>query len=312
MKSILSRFRLSLLGGCAMTVLAACASQPANTDTGAAVYSSPEQAVDQLVEASRADDKPQLLHILGPDAGKLIYSGDAVADREHQQHFVTAYDTYHRLDGEGSDKETLVIGPEEWPVPIPLVRVSGGWSFDAAQGAQAIVDRRIGRNELNVITVCREYVAAQRDYAEMRRAETGKAEFAQHLTSNLGRHDGLYWTAQTGKPESPFGPLMAAAQAQGYGKSVGTRQPYHGYYFRILTKQGPAAAGGERNDIQHGRMTRGFALIAFPAVHGDSGIKSFIVNQNGIVYERDLGKDTATQALVIDAYNPDDDWSPVD
>jgi hypothetical protein len=197
-------------------------------------------------------------------------------------------------------------------MPIPLVRQNDGWRFDTAAGEDEILNRRIGRNELNVIGVCRTYVLAQREYAEQHTVN-GKhtTEYAQRFSSTEGQHDGLYWPATDNEPESPFGPLIADAQAEGYTKALHgqhSHQPYHGYFYKILTRQGPSASTGARNYIVNGHMTRGFALLAFPATYGDSGVMTFIVNQNGIVYEKDLGPDTKHLARHIDSFNPDASW----
>jgi len=274
-------------------------------------YATPEQAVAALLSASRHDDRKELLKILGPQSEKLVYSGDAVADRKSQKKFTHAYDAYHRLEGAGPDKEVLIVGTEEWPMPIPLVHQQQGWMWDTAEGERTILDRRIGRNELAVIEVCREYVEAQREYADMQKRSGNIGEYAQRINSSPGAHDGLYWPAAQGQEQSPFGPLMADAQAEGYSQISGRHAPYHGYYFRILKQQGPSAAGGEKDYMDGDRMTRGFALIAFPAVYGDSGVKSFIVNHNGIVYEKDLGPDTSSEATQIHAYDPDESWHAV-
>jgi hypothetical protein len=274
-------------------------------------YDTPDGAVDALVAANRKGDKQALLDILGPQAEKLIYSGDPVADRDAQEKFIAAYDAGHRLETAGDDKDVLVVGLRQWPVPLPVVRTERGWRFDTVAGEQSIIDRRIGRNELNVINVCRAYVEAQRDYAAWHKKKYGYAAYAQRLTSTQGHKDGLYWPTAPDEDQSPFGPLMAEAQADGYDYIAGPRTPYHGYIFRVLRRQGPAASGGERDYVVNGHMTRGFALIASPAMYGNSGIKSFIVNQNGIVHERDLGRETPSLVAGIDSYDPSDEWQTV-
>ena len=276
-------------------------------------FATPEQAVDALIAANRCNDKDRLLEILGNDAEKLINSGDEIADEEGREKFVAAYDIAHKLESQNEDKRILIIGAKKWEMPIPLIRKNGKWIFDSAAGEQEILNRRIGRNELNVIKVCREFVKAEREYAETHQLSNGKSEYAQHFISHKGKHDGLYWQAAEGEQESPLGPLIAAAQAEGYsGSKDKHRQPYHGYYYKILTGQSAQASGGELNYIVAGHMTEGFALLAFPAKYGDSGVMTFIVNQNGIVHEKDLGSDTAKIVRQIKQYNPDDAWKFAD
>ncbi len=277
-------------------------------------FDTPEQAVDTLVAAARSDNKSEMLKILGPQSGKLIHSGDDVADKTSRARFLAAYDKAHELQSENDDRETLIIGSEEWPLPIPLVRVGEGWQWDTPSGQEEVLNRRIGRNELNVIEIMRAYVDAQHEF-DADHTDEHKHEYAQHFISHeKGRHDGLYWPPKAGEQESPLGPLLANASAEGYSaKAVTGRAPYHGYYYKILTRQGANAAGGARNYInKKGHMIHGFAMIAFPARYGDSGVMSFIVNQNGIVYEKNLGSDTGKIAPAITGYDPDSDWKVVD
>ena len=270
-------------------------------------FPSPEGAVDALVAATRGDDTAALLRILGPHGRKLVFSGDPVADRQGRSRFVAAYDHRHGIERQGADKAILLIGDTHWPFPIPIVGKGEVWRFDTAAGAQEILARRIGRNELNAIEVCRAYVDAQRDYATKDRNGDGLREYAQKFRSAPGKHDGLYWPVKPGEEASPLGPLVAAAHAQGYGGS-GKRAPYHGYYYKILARQGAHAAGGAHDFIAHGHMIGGFALVAFPARYGASGVKTFIVNQDGVVYEKNLGPRTAAIARRMTAYDPDPSW----
>jgi hypothetical protein len=268
-------------------------------------------AVAAMVAASRENSEPRLLAILGADGGELIHSGDPVADRRGRQDFVTAYDQAHRIELKGQEQAELIIGKEEWPLPIPLVHEAGGWHFDTAAGKEEILNRRIGRNELKVIEVCREYVRAQREYASLKIG--GQSAFAQKFTSAGGQQDGLYWPAKAGDRQSPLGPLVAEARASGYTTGSDSRSqrrsnPFHGYYFRILTAQGADAAGGVKSYLVGGRMTRGFALIAYPARYGDSGIMTFIVNQNGIVFQKNFGPQTQRLAGQMTGYDPDPSW----
>jgi hypothetical protein len=274
-------------------------------------FATPDVAVEAMVAASRDNSEPRLLAILGSEGGELIHSGDAVADRRGRQDFVTAYDQAHRIELKGQDAAELIIGKEEWPLPIPLVHEAGGWHFDTAAGKEEILNRRIGRDELKVIEVCREYVRAQREYASLKIG--GQSAFAREFTSAPGQHDGLYWPAKADEQQSPLGPLVAEARASGYGTRSKTASrsksnPFHGYYFRILTAQGAHAAGGARSYLVDGRMTQGFALIAYPGRFGDSGIMTFIVNQNGIVFEKNLGPQTTRLAGSIAEYDPDLSW----
>jgi hypothetical protein len=274
-------------------------------------FPTPDKAVEAIVAASRDNSEPRLLAILGTAGGELIHSGDSVADRQGRQDFVTAYEQGHRIELKGQDRAELIVGKEEWPLPIPLVHEADGWRFDTAAGKEEILNRRIGRNELKVIEVCREYVRAQREYASLKIG--GQRAFAQKFTSTRDQHDGLYWPAGSGERQSPLGPLVAEARESGYdaGSQSGSRataKPFQGYYFRILTAQGTNAPGGARSYLVAGRMTRGFALIAYPARFGDSGVMTFIVDQNGIVFEKNLGPQTTRRSREIAEYDPDPSW----
>ena len=297
----------ALLAGLAMAALLAATAAPARAQSR---FATPQQAVDALIIATRSGRSAALIRVLGPAGKALIHSGDPVADRNARQRFVAAYDQQHRIELRGPERAVLIVGPEQWPMPIPLVHSASGWQFDTAAGRQEILDRRIGRDELAVIQVCRAYVEAQREYAVLAADSGGRPEYAQHFVSHPGRHNGLYWPTQPGAPQSPLGPLIAQARAGGYA-SGGTRHehhPYFGYYFRILTAQGPHAPGGAKHYLVDGRMSGGFALLAYPATYGDSGIMTFIVNRTGIVFERNLGPHTVTLAAKIRAYDPDDSW----
>jgi hypothetical protein len=274
-------------------------------------FATPDVAVEALIAAYRENSQPRLLAILGVEGAKLIRSGDPVADRRGRARFVAAFDEAHKIDLNGQDKAMVIVGKEEWPLPIPLIREANGWRFDTQAGEEEILNRRIGRNELKVIEVCRGYVEAQQDYAA--RKIGGQSEFARRFVSSRGQHDGLYWSVKPGDPESPLGPLVAQAQASGYtvGKAAAANtspRPYYGYYFRILLAQGPNASGAAKSYVIDGHMTRGFALIAYPAIYGDSGVMTFIVNQSGIVFEKNLGSDTARIARQITQYDPDSSW----
>jgi Protein of unknown function (DUF2950) len=274
-------------------------------------FPSAEQAVEELLAAVRADRLESLGRILGPQGAKLIRSGDPVADREGRERFVTAYDQAHRLEYQKRDHAVLYVGKEDWPLPIPLVSVGGTWRFDTKAGEQEILNRRVGRNELHVIETCRAYVEAQREYARLQAAAGAQAEYAQHFLSHPGQHDGLYWPVNAGEAESPLGPLVAQARAEGYGTEprTGKRRPYYGYYYRILRRQGTHAPGGARDYLVGGRMIGGFGLLAYPARYGDSGVMTFIVDQDGIVFQKNLGPRTAAIARAMEQYDPDSSWT---
>jgi hypothetical protein len=283
----------------------ACASNESLKD-----FATAQQAVDALADALRRDDQRELLKVLGPGGERFVRSGDRVADRQARSRLLHAYDTAHAVEIDAPGVGTLIVGPQDWPLPIPIVQQFGRWHFDTAASVQKIIDRRVGRNELNVIEVCREYVLAQREYASKDRFADGSRAYAQKFLSSLGRHDGLYWDAVADEEPSPFGPLVGRARAEGYAGSDARKglEPFHGYFFRILTSQGSHAPGGQRDYIVAGNMTGGFALLAFPARWGDSGIMTFIVNQTGIVFQKNLGPDSAQLAHKITQYDPDPSW----
>jgi len=271
-------------------------------------FATPEAAVTALVDAIRSDNQKAILDILGPDARSVVSSGDPVADRNARERFVADFDRAHHLQG-GGGKVVLYVGPDDFPFPIPLVPDGDVWRFDTPAGKDEILNRRIGKNELNAIQVCLAYVDAQREYYSEDRNADGVREYATRFTSTPGKHDGLYWRTKAGEKHSPLGPLVAAARAEGYRKGQrNVSVPYHGYYYRILTAQGPHASDGAHNYMAHGRMIGGFALVAFPAEWGVSGVMTFIVNHEGVVYEKDLGPTTATIARNMQLFDPDSSW----
>lgn len=273
------------------------------------VFVSPEAAADALAAAWRSGSRRQLLAIFGRAGDRLISSGDPVAEKQARERLASAYAEEHHFESEGPLKATVVLGKDEWPYPIPLVKGSTGWRFDVKAGAEQIIERRIGRNELNAIAVCRSYVEAQGELASRDWRGDGVHDYALRILSSDGKHDGLYWPARQGAEESPLGSLVAAAEGQGYGaESAKGRAPFHGYFYKILTRQGKDTPGGERDYIVGGRLTGGFALVAFPARYGDSGVMTFVVNQSGIVFEKNLGPDTARIARRMTVYNPDESW----
>jgi hypothetical protein len=271
-------------------------------------FKTAEEAVDALVRAAKTSDGKSILTVLGRDGADIVSSGDPVADASARNRVIDAYDAKHQVVIEGTDKAVLIIGREDWPFPIPLVRKNGNWRFDTAAGREEILYRRIGRNELSAIQACLAYVDAQQEYAEQ--GVAGNGVYAQRIVSRPGKKDGLYWPAQSSADESPLGELAASAAAEGY--RVGQqRAPYHGYYYKILTEQGRNASGGALDYIVRGRMIGGFALVAYPAEYRNSGVMTFIVNHQGDVYEKDLGPNTARVAASMRAFNPDNTWQRV-
>ncbi len=277
-------------------------------------YVSSDEAVAALVTAARSNDTAALRTILGPGSAPLISSGDKYADEAALRHFIELYDARHALMPDGADHVMLEVGANGWALPLPIVRRAERWSFDAREGAQEIIDRRIGRNEISAIRVCLAYVDAQTDYFERKKQATGSGMYAQQLVSAQGRHDGLYWPAGDGQDESPLQPLVAQAQDEGYPGQMQRQNlvPYQGYFFRILFSQRAEAPGGAKKYVQNGRMTGGFALIAWPANYAASGIMSFIVNQDGVVFQKDLGPQTARSAASIAQFNSDPSWARIE
>jgi hypothetical protein len=274
-------------------------------------FDSHEAAFAAFVGAVRAGDTAALLRILGPDAKSLVSSGDAVADRTGRERFVKAYDEARRLEA-GGGRIVLVLGKEDFPFPIPLVPDRDKWRFDTRAGREEILNRRIGRNELSVVQVCLAYADAQREYYARDPDGDKLLQYAQHFVSRPGRRDGLHWEAKAGEPPSPLGDLVVQARGEGYALGKGGRpNPYHGYYYRILRAQGPHARGGAYGYLANGKMMGGFALVAFPAQYGASGVMTFIVNHDGVVYEKDLGPGTAARARRMTAFDPDDTWKAV-
>ena len=268
------------------------------------------EAADALLNAVKSGDQRGILAVLGTDGAGIASSGDKVEDAAARKRFTDAYDAKHQINMEGEQKAVLVIGDQDWPFPIPIVRKDDSWRFDTAAGREEILDRRVGRNELAAIQTCLAYVDAQNDYAELMRASTGTAAYAQRIVSQPGKKDGLYWPTGPGETASPLGELVASATTEGY-RVEGGHAPFHGYYYRILTRQGPAAHGGAYDYIAHGKMIGGFALVAYPAVYRNSGVMTFLVNHEGTVFEKDLGPHTANIAEHLASFNPDDTWKKV-
>jgi hypothetical protein len=277
-------------------------------------FASPQAAADALVGALRAGDIRAADDILGGGSARLLDSGDRVADAAARGRFIAAYDAHHALVAKDDTHSVLVVGENDWPLPLPIVAAGGSWRFDTAAGGQEIIDRRIGGNEIAAIRTLLAFVDAQKLYFEMAKEAFGTGYYARHMVSSPGEYDGLYWPAEPGETPSPLAPLVAEALDDGYPGALerGRQLPYHGYYFRILDAQGKHALGGPHTYVENGRMTGGFALLAWPASHGASGIMSFEIDQDGVVFQKDLGADTARLAPHITRYDPDVSWARVD
>jgi Protein of unknown function (DUF2950) len=275
-------------------------------------FASAEDGVQALIAALKAGDVKAMLDVLGRAARPLITSGDPVADRHGRERVVQKYEESHSLARSGETKAVLQVGKDDWPFPIPLVKGETGWRFDTQAGKEEILNRRIGRNELAAIEVCRAYVDAQREYYLRNPQGDALLQYAQQFASTEGERDGLYWPAAPGEEASPLGPLVANARGEGYKKGeVGKSIPYHGYYYRILKAQGPDAPGGAYTYVVNGKMLGGFALVAYPASWGNSGVMTFSVNHDGVVYQKDLGPNTSAAARAMTQFNPDSTWEPL-
>ncbi len=273
-------------------------------------FRTPQEAADALIAAAKSDDPKAALAVFGRDGEEIISSGDKVADEAARKRFVASYDVKHEIKMDGERRATLIIGDNDYPFPVPLIRVKGMWSFDTDEGLREILYRRIGHNELDTIQTCLAYVDAQNEYAAKNNTGAGAGIYAQRFISEAGKKDGLYWPTGSGEEQSPLGELFAAATKQGYRAGEG-RSPYHGYYYKILTRQGPAAPGGALDYIVNGKMIGGFALIAYPAEYRNSGVMTFIVSHEGTVFQKDLGPDTDKRAEAIISFNPDSTWKKV-
>jgi len=309
-KSIFRRLRLA---ASAVLVATVASSAPALAATvQQKTFASPEEAVKAAIAAARVGDDKELVAIFGPGSEEVMSSGDAVADEQRRLEFLNSYDEKNRLVSEGNTT-VLVVGNNDWPFPIPLTKRASGWIFDTARGKEEILNRRIGRNELDAIQVVLAYVDAQREYAMKDHDGNGLLEYAQHFRSDPGKKNGLYWQAKPGEEESPLGPLAARAVKEGYAQKKTSDKPfpYHGYYYRIIAAQGKSAPGGAYSYLVKNSMVGGFALVAYPAEYGNSGVMTFIVNHEGKVFQKDLGKNTERLAQSLKEYNPDKTWSEV-
>ena len=290
---------------CAALLLVPVFAQQGNEKT----FASPGDAVLALYNAVKSNDQQALNAIFGSNAGPILHTGDEVADKNMAAEFIRRYDQMHRVVVEPDQTVTLYTGANNWPLPIPIVKNSNGaWYFDTEAGAKEILYRRIGRNENDAIEILYTLVEAQREYFSTTHDGDKTRQYALKFLSDEGKQNGLYWKTSDNETPSPIGPLIVDAAGEGYNLKQGQAAPFHGYYYRILTKQGPAAKGGAKDYLVNGQLTRGFAFVAYPAEYRNSGVVTFIVNQDGVVYEKDLGQDTAKIASAMTEFNPDQGW----
>lgn len=276
-------------------------------------FATAADAAAALYKASADANQDEIVAVLGDEGKQLVYSGDPVQDKRGMEGFVKAYKTKHTLVKQDAKTEVLQVGASDWPLPIPIVNDGGKWHFDTAAGKEELLYRRIGHNELGAIAACRGFIDAQKDYAAAGHDGLPAGIFAQKLMSTPGKQDGLYWETKEDEPASPAGPFLAQAGGQGYvAEGLGGKsEPYHGYLYRILKAQGAATKGGAKSYVVDGQSTSGIALVAYPAEYRVSGVMSFVINQRGIVYQKDLGADTADVAAAMTEYNPDSTWTKV-
>ena len=275
-------------------------------------FATPEDAASALAEAVRQEDVRALLAVVGPASRNWLSSGDAVADRDDWRKFLAAYDQKHSISKVTDNRAVLLVGDGDWPFPAPVVRQGDGWVFDSAAGREEIINRRIGRNELGAIQTLLAIVDAQREYAATDPDGNGSADYARRFVSSEGTRDGLFWPVEAGQSPSPLGPLVGAATREGYAGKAGQPQPYHGYRFRMLTAQGRDAPGGAYSYLVRDRLMGGFAVLAYPAKYGVSGVMSFIVSHDATVYQKNLGKATEVEAVRMRRFNPDASWQKVE
>jgi len=311
MNQILRAARLGMAALASALLLAGCAKPPTPQATTASGFDTPEAAVAAFVAALEKNDGAGLQALLGPGSEELLDSGDAVQDAGARAEFLAAYAAKHVLADDGADRKVLVIGEQDWPMPIPLVKRDGKWVFDGEAGVDEMIYRRVGANELGAIAVSRGFVDAQIEYASEGRDDGPAGIYALKLVSDEGLRNGLFWPTAEDEPTSPAGPFVAAAAGEGYRRVEGQRVPYHGYYYRMLYAQGANANGGAREYFKDGLLTEGFALVAWPADYGASGVMTFIINQDGVVFQKDLGEDTATAVESIQAFDPDSSWTAI-
>ncbi|MCY2952599.1 MAG: DUF2950 domain-containing protein [Planctomycetota bacterium] len=310
--SIIHRRRVCAVGATVVLALVlsltqGCASQ--------ATFDSADKAVDSLVAAARAQDIGQLKKVLGAESDEIISSNDDVADKNRLEGFLNAYDEKHQLVASKDGSMTLVVGKADWPLPIPIIQSGSVWFFDTKAGKEEILNRRIGRNELSAIQTCLAILDAQREYASLDRNADGLRDYAAQFISDPGQKNGLFWPTAENEAPSPLGPLAAGAAAEGYrrgDRADASPSPYHGYCFRILTAQGPNSPGGAMDYLVGAKLIGGFAIVAWPADYDNSGIMTFIMNHAGIVYQRDLGDETAKIAATMSVYDPGPQWSEME
>jgi hypothetical protein len=320
MKPIRKSLVAAMVAACATLGLADAHAQAAMAPAAAksavkqSSYASPDAAAAALADAIRGKDPQKLLAIVGPGSGDWLFSGDPVVDANDWKRFLAAYDEKHAFEDKGA-RSVLQVGKDDWPFPAPLVKKNGQWSFDANAGREEILNRRIGQNELDTMQTLLAIVDAQREYAAADADGNGFADYARRFVSTPGKKDGLYWATQAGQPDSPLGPLVAVAAREGYGKNLAQKQAqpqqqqaYHGYYYKIVTAQGKDAPGGAYDYVVGDKLLGGFAVVAWPARYRVSGVTTFIVNHDGVVYEKDLGANGAAVAASMTRYNPDPSW----
>lgn len=296
--------KITIVAGAAMLILALSSLAQAQQR-----FKTPDEAVEALVKAARSGDSKSVVSILGPGSQELVSSGDPVADANHRRDYLAAYDAGHRIVSEGGKPAVLIIGPNDWPFPIPMVQRDGQWIFDVPAGREEILARRIGENELATLKAMLAYWDAQNDYADMFKSKSGQAVYAQRIVSSPGKKDGLYWPTSGNEKPSPLGDAVAAATQRGYRPGAG--EPFNGYRFKMLLRQGPTAPGGAVDYVVNGNMIGGFGLVAYPAEYGNSGIMTFIINNDGDIYEKDLGDRTERIASRITSFDPDHTWRKV-
>ena len=276
-------------------------------------FAAPDDAANALLVAARSGDQTQLAAIFGPGSKELISSGDAVQDKNAGDAFVKRYEVMHRWRNLGDGAQILLVGADNFPFPIPLKKnAAGQWFFDTASGRDEVLNRRIGRNELAMIEVCEAAADAQAEYFSQLHDGATKKQYAQKFLSDPGKQNGLYWASPEGQPQSPLGPLVAFATAEGYSAKPDAHTPFHGYYFHMLRGQGNNAPGGAKDYVRDGKMIDGFALVAYPAEYGNSGVMTFMINQDGVLLQKDLGKSTQETAIAMTQFNPDAGWKPVE
>jgi len=290
--------------------LTACSKSDKPSQT---VFASADDAGNALLQAAKSGDPTALLAIFGPESKEIIYSGDAAQDKTVVDAFVEAYGIMHRWRKMADGAQILLVGADNFAFPIPLKKnAAGQWFFDTAAGKDEILARRIGRNELAVIDICGALADGQAEYFSQRRDGASTKQYALKFISDAGKQNGLYWESPEGQPQSPLGPLVAFATDEGYSANPNSRAPFHGYNFRMLKKQGSHAPGGAKDYVVNGKMVGGFAFVAYPAEYGNSGVMTFIIDQDGVLLQKDLGKTTPETAAAMSEFDPDDSWSQVD